>query len=159
MIIFSKHPAVCQLTQYIFHIPTHPSTCLVYYPKTRWSTYLLFFLKTCQVDDLLLCLELIPATTLKKIHPGFYWSKEVCKDALKQNSSMGCQVHPSWSPHPPLPYYYPLLPAMPSTRGPPLTSSWKSAFRFATTICQPSREAGRQATNRPAAQQLQMARQ
>lgn len=96
-------------------------------------------------------MELIPAaTTLKKIHPGFYWSKEVCKDALKQNSSMGCQVHPSWSPHPPLPYYYPLLPAMPSTRGPPLTSSWKSAFRFATTICQPSREAGRQATNRPA---------
>lgn len=55
-------------------------------------------------------------------------------------------------PHPPLPYYTTTtpfcLPCLP--RGAPLTSSWKSAFRFATTICQPSREAGRQACNQPA---------
>lgn len=87
-----------------------------------------------------------------------------------QNSSMGCQVHPSIlvAPHPPLPYYTTTtpfcLPCLP--RGAPLTSSWKIGVQIRNhdlPAIQGGRQAGMQPTGRPPAQQqqqqLQMARQ
>ncbi len=86
-----------------------------------------------------------------------------------QNSSMGCQVHPSWSP--PIPHSpttllppFACLPCLP--RGAPLTSSWKIGVQIRNhdlPAIQGGRQAGMQPTGRPAAQQqqqqLQMARQ